>query len=215
WSGRSPVGSSLCGDRTAAEATRPDYGGALDGLSVARGDAPPGQRRDAYTEPRFDTELPQRLFDQRTRLRAHCRRDDFVAVDDDDADVCLWPENGTQARRHFGGHLDAGETAAADDHCIAGGRGWPIRQGGEVAVERDRVVELIDREAVLGKSWYVRLEPLAAGSQHQAVVAQRASHPVASGDRDRLAGGIDHFHQALFVTDVDGLEHPGERCHHG
>ncbi len=85
-------------------------------------------------------------------MGAHRRRDGFVAVDDEDADVCLWREDGAQARRHFGGHLDAGEAAAADDRRVAGGRRWPVRQGVEVVVERDRVVELIDGEAVLGKA---------------------------------------------------------------
>jgi hypothetical protein len=96
----------------------------------------------------------------------------------------FWPEDSTQARRHLGGYLDAGEAAAADDHCVAGGRGWPIRQIVEVVVERDRVVELIDGEAVLGKPWYIRLEPLAASSQY------RRSRPLGSrrlfDDRERL-----------------------------
>src|SRR5262245_31578873 len=58
----------------------------------------------------------------------------------------------------FGGHLDAGETAAADDRRVAGGRRWPVRQGMQVTVERDRVVELIDAETVLRQARDVRLE---------------------------------------------------------
>ena len=84
-----------------------------------------------------------------------------------------------------------------------------------MVVECDRVVELIDAEAVLGKAWDVRLEPLAAGSQHQAVVAQRAPHPVGPDDHGRLAGGVDDVDPALFVSDVDGVEQFRERCHHG
>ena len=60
------------------------------------------------------------------------------------------------------------------------------------------------------------LDSLAAGSQHQAVVAQRASHPVGPDDRrDRLAGGVDDVDPALFVSDVEGVEQFRERCHHG
>ena len=44
------------------------------------------------------------------------------------------------------------------------------------------IVELIDGEAVLGKAWDVRLGPLTAGRQHQAVVGQRAPHPVRPDD---------------------------------
>src|SRR5262249_59564791 len=97
----------------------------------------------------------------------------------------------------LGGGGEAGEAAAADDRRVAGRRGWPVRQGLEVVVERDRVVELIDGEAVLGKAWDVRLEPLAARSQHQAVVAQRTSHSVWPDDHGRLAGGVDDVDPAL------------------
>src|SRR6185503_20689826 len=103
---------------------------------------------------------------------------------------------------HFGGHLDAGEAAAGDDHGVAGGRGWPVRQGVDVVVECDRVGDLIDAEGVLVKTWDVRLEPLAAGSQHQAVIAQRAPLPVGPDDDGRLAGGVDDVDPAPFVSDV-------------
>jgi hypothetical protein len=76
---------------------------------------------------------------------------------------------------------------------------------GEVVVERNRVVELIDGEAVLGKAWDVRLEPLAASSQHQAVVGQGAPHAVGPDDHGRLAGGVDDVDPALLVPDVEGL----------
>ena len=84
-----------------------------------------------------------------------------------------------------------------------------------MVVECDRVVELIDGEAVLVEAWDVRLEPLAAGSQHQAVVGQRAPHPVRPDDHGRLAGGVDDVDPALFVSDVEGLEQFPKRCHHG
>jgi hypothetical protein len=205
----------LRGEWIRAEAARPDHGRALDELPIAQGDAILFQRRDAHTEPRLHAGLAQRLLDQWTRIGTHRRRDGVVAVDDDDADVRLWPEERAQSRRHFGGHLDAGEAAAADDRRVAGGRGWPVRQGGEMVVECDCVIDLIDGEAVLVEARDVRLEPLAAGSQHQAVVGQRAPLPVGPDDPGRLAGGVDDVDPALFVSDVEGLEEFPKRCHHG
>jgi hypothetical protein len=52
------------------------------------------------------------------------------------------------------------------DLAQARGGGRPVRQGMDVSVERDRIVELIDAEAELGQPRHVRLEAQAAGGQH-------------------------------------------------
>jgi hypothetical protein len=52
------------------------------------------------------------------------------------------------------------------------------RQAVEVAIELDRLVELIDAEAMLGQARDRRTEQAAAGGEHQSIVCQLLRLPV-------------------------------------
>ena len=73
-------------------------------------------------------------------------------------------------------------------------------------VKSDRVVELVDTEAVLGKAGNVRTEQAAAGGHDQPVVGELLSRPLGGDDFHLSSLGVDRLGAALHVDDVDGLE---------
>jgi len=70
----------------------------------------------------------------------------------------------------------------------------------DVAVERDRVVERVHAEAVLGESRNVRPEETAARSGDQAVVGQSAALVTRADDVDGADLGVDHFDAPRMYT---------------
>ena len=59
---------------------------------------------------------------------------------------------------HFGGRLDPGEATAGHDDGVASVHGGPLREVMQMLVERNRIVERIDAEAVRGEARNVRTE---------------------------------------------------------
>ena len=78
-------------------------------------------------------------------------------------------------------------------------------------VERDRVVELVDAETVLGKAGDVGAEQTAAGRHHQPVIGQSRLCAFGRDDVDHLGLGVDRLGAALKVIDVDCLEDVEQR----
>ncbi len=81
----------------------------------------------------------------------------------------------------------------------------------QVPVEGDRIVELVDGEAVFGKAGNIRTEQPAAGGHDQPIVGDALLRTFGSDDFHRAGLGVDRLGAALHVDDVDGFEDIRER----
>ena len=79
-------------------------------------------------------------------------------------------------------------------------------------VERDRVVELVDAEAVLGETGNIRAEQPAAGGHDQPIVGERLSCALGRDDLHSAGLAVDRLGAALHVDDVDRVEDVEQRC---
>ncbi len=163
-------GRDLRGQWSGTNAGRPDHGRGLNVLAARQRDAGFVERSDAGAEPGLHSELAQRIFDDGARTRAHVGRNRLVAIDDDHARLGVPAEN-----------LDAGRagisvaasmpvnpppaTTTVSRAFEAGRFGQPV----QVPVEGDRIFQLVDAEAVLGKAGNVGTEQPAAGGHDQPV----------------------------------------------
>ncbi|MGY4476654.1 hypothetical protein ACVILL_004068 [Bradyrhizobium sp. USDA 3364] len=78
-------------------------------------------------------------------------------------------------------------------------------------VERDRVLDIVDAEAMLGKAWHVRTEQPAAGRHHQPIVGQRLPRVPGGDDLHGAGVGVDRLGAALHIDDVDRVEDVEQR----
>jgi hypothetical protein len=74
-------------------------------------------------------------------------------------------------------------------------------------VERNRVVEPVDAEAMFGEARNIRPEQPAAGGHDQPVVGQRLSRALGGRDLHHAGFGVDRLGAALHVNDIDGVQH--------
>ena len=131
---------------------RPDHGLGFDAFAVGKRDAGFVQCRDADTEPGLHTELAQGILNDRAGTCAHIGSDRLVPLDDDDARLGVLAEDRTEPRGYLGRRLDAGEPAAGHDDRVAPVQCRPVGQAVQMPVEGNRIVELVDAEAVFGKA---------------------------------------------------------------
>ena len=75
-----------------------------------------------------------------------------------------------------------------------------------MSVERDRIVEVVDAETMLGEARNVRTEQPAAGGHDQPVVGERLSLAFGGRRSPPCGTGVDRLGAASHVDDVDGLE---------
>jgi hypothetical protein len=204
-------GGDLLGQWRGANTRRPDHGLGFDVFAAGKRHAGFIQRRDAGAEPRLHTDLAQGLLNDGARSCAHIGGDRAVALDDDDAGLGILAEDLAKPRRHFCRRLDAGETAAGHDDCVASVHGRPLGEVMQMLVEGNRIVERVDAEAVLGKTGNVRTEQPAAGGHDQAVVGEALLCTFGGDDAYRAGFGLDGFDAALHIDDVDRLEHIEKR----
>ena len=82
-------------------------------------------------------------------------------------------------------------------------------------VEGDRVVEIVDAEAVLGEAGNIRTEQPAAGGHDQPIVGEALLRALGGDDAHRAGFGVDGLGAALHVDNVDRLEDIQQRRRQG
>jgi hypothetical protein len=78
-------------------------------------------------------------------------------------------------------------------------------------VERDRVTELIDAEAILRQPRDIGTEQPAAGGKDEPIISDDLFRASGRRDLDGAHLGIDRLHTALQIDNVDRLQHIQQR----
>ena len=87
----------------------------------------------------------------------------------------------------------------------------PVGETMQMLVERSRIIERVDAEAVLGEPRNVWTEQPAAGGHNETILRERLLRALGCGDLHHARLGINRFDAALHVGDVDNVEHIEQR----